>query len=139
MPARYRQALMETCGGQLVITVDPREFCLLLYPLPAWSELEQEIARMPSFDRSSRMLQRILIGYATETEMDRQGRMLLPQELRTRAKLDKQAMLVGQGRRFELWDEATWLADEAAWIEDMKSGDDEAEFVLPAGFENFNL
>jgi MraZ protein len=107
MPARYRQSLIDACGGQLVATAHI-ERCLLLYPNAAWLEIEQKLLDLPDFDARSGGLKRHMVGHATEIEMDRQGRMLLPPVLREYAHLNHQVMLVGRIKGFELWDEAAW-------------------------------
>lgn len=131
VPARYRQTLTEMCGGQLVMTVDQAR-CLLLYPLPTWAEIEKKLQQLPAYDRNARRLQRFLVGHATELEMDRQGRVLVPQVLRDFAGIDRRAMLVGQINKFELWDETAW---DAQWQE--PPGED--DFDLPEGFASLTL
>jgi len=105
MPTRYRDQLQELCAGKLVVTVD-RDRCLLIYPGPAWQEVEAKLMSLPTFNPLSRQLQRLMVGYATELELDGHGRMLLPPNLRTFAHLTRDAVLLGQGKKFELWDEA---------------------------------
>ena len=121
MPTRYRERLRAMCDGHLVMTVD-RDHCLLLYPLPEWEEIERKLVRLPALNKQARRLQRLLIGHATDLEMDGQGRILVPPALREFAGLQKQIMLIGQGNKFEIWDEATWNAKRAEWLEE---GDDE--------------
>lgn len=110
MPAKYRDRLQDLCGGQLVITVDRDDRCLLVYPLPEWEEIERKLAKLPSLNKQARRLQRLLIGHATECELDSAGRILLSPKLREYAGLDKQVMLLGQVNKFELWDEQAWSA-----------------------------
>ena len=98
IPTRYRDRLRESCASQLVITVD-RDRCLLVYPEPEWAEIERKLEALPSFNKSARTLQRLYIGHAHEVEMDAQGRILLPPELRKFAGLDKRVALVGQGKK----------------------------------------
>lgn len=117
MPARYRERLEESCGGRLVVTVD-RDGCLLIYPLPEWERIEQALMARPNMDKQVRRLQRLLLGHATECEPDGQGRILLPAPLREFARLNKHAVLVGQGNKFELWDEETWNAQRDAWVQE---------------------
>jgi MraZ protein len=107
IPTRYRERLQDCCASELVITVDP-DHCLLIYPVPEWQEIERKIMKLPSFNKAARHLQRLLVGHATELGMDGQGRVLLPSPLREYAGLDKSTVLVGQGNKFELWDEGRW-------------------------------
>lgn len=120
IPARFRTLLEEQARGQLVTTIDTQEPCLLLYPQPAWEEIEAKLTALPSFNSATRRIQRLLIGHATEMEMDRSGRVLIPQLLREHAGLGQNVMLVGQGNKFELWSESEWYAACGAWIEDEK-------------------
>ena len=115
MPIRYRERLQERCGGKLVVTVD-RDQCLLIYPLPDWEETERKLMRLPAFNEQARQLQRLMVGYATDLELDSHGRILLPQNLKDFAFLTRDAMLLGQGVRFELWDEARWNERRDGWL-----------------------
>lgn len=117
IPARYRDTLASHCEGKMVLTVD-RDHCLLLYPLPEWEEIERKLIRLPSFNKQARRLQRLLIGHATECELDGNGRILLPPALREFAGLNKDVVLIGQGNKFEIWDAATWNARRAEWLEE---------------------
>jgi MraZ protein len=117
IPARYRERLQSCCDSRLVVTVD-RDRCLLIYPEPAWIEIERKLEQLPSFNKKARSLQRLYIGHAHELEMDGQGRVLLPPELRRFAALDKRVALVGQGKKFELWDEKTWSGSCDEWLDD---------------------
>ncbi|HEX3848462.1 MAG TPA: division/cell wall cluster transcriptional repressor MraZ [Steroidobacteraceae bacterium] len=107
MPTRYRERLAERCGGKLVVTVD-KDQCLLIYPLPDWEEIERKVMRLPALNPQARMLQRLMVGYATDLELDGHGRLLLPPTLRDYGLLTRDAVLIGQGSRFELWDETRW-------------------------------
>lgn len=115
VPTKYRDRLSEYCDGQMVVTVD-RDRCLLLYPLPDWEEIERKLVHLPSLNKQARSLQRLLMGYATECELDGQGRILLPLPLRAFAELNKHIVLIGQGRRFEIWDESRWNDQCAQWL-----------------------
>ena len=116
IPSRYRDAIASRSGGKLVATVD-RE-CLLIYPEPDWEEFERNLMAMPNVNPVVRGLQQITLGYATDMSMDAQGRVLIPKELRVVAGLEnkKKAMLLGQGKKFELWDEDRWNAKRDAWF-----------------------
>ena len=116
IPTRYRERLAARCDGQIIVTVD-KDHCLLVYPLPDWEELERKLVRLPSMNKAARRLVRIMVGYATEVEADASGRILVSKELREFAGLDKHAVLIGQGNKFELWDEQTWNDKREAWLE----------------------
>jgi MraZ protein len=115
MPTRYRDRLLERCEGRLVITVD-RDQCLLLYPLPDWEEIERKLMRLPTLNEHARRLQRLMVGHASDVELDGHGRVLLPPKLREFARLDRNAILIGQGTRFELWDEQRWDERRDEWL-----------------------
>ena len=115
MPTRYRERLQELCGGKLVVTVD-KDQCLLIYPLPDWEEIERKLMRLPTLNPQARRLQRLMVGHATDLELDGHGRVLLPPKLREFGLLTRDAMLIGQGSRFELWDEARWNERQNEWL-----------------------
>ncbi|RYY74133.1 MAG: transcriptional regulator MraZ [Gammaproteobacteria bacterium] len=110
IPTRIREELVALCGGRLVITAHTQDRCLLVYPEPEWLELLPQIEALPSFNKVSQRTKRILIGYATTLDIDSNGRVLVPPTLREYAKIDKKMMLVGQGKKLELWSEESWLA-----------------------------
>ena len=131
VPTRYRERLAARCDGRLIVTVD-KDKCLLVFPLPDWEELERKLVRLPSMDKAVRRVLRIMVGYATDVEMDANGRILVSRELREFASLEKNAMLIGQGNKFELWDEATWNEKCDAWL-------DEDDGELSAGLESISF
>ncbi len=133
MPTRYRERLQELCGGKLVMTVD-KDQCLLIYPLPDWEEIERKLMALPTFNPQARRLQRLMVGHATDVELDGHGRLLLPPNLREFGLLTRDAMLIGQGARFELWDEARWNARRDEWLAGEESAVD-----LPAELETLSL
>ncbi len=118
IPSRYRSALLESGVETVVVTIDTEQPCLLLYPTPRWLEIEEKLEQLSSFHPASRRIQRLLIGHATDVELDKQGRILLPPLLRDYARLDKTAMLVGQGKKFEIWNDAQWQESRATWLAD---------------------
>lgn len=123
IPTRYREELMDCCDRQMVVTVAVNEHCvgesgcLWLYPLPEWEKLEQTISKLPTLNKMAGKLKRFLIGHASECEMDAQGRLLLPEKLRTFAGMDKKIVLVGQLNKFEIWNEHAWNVKEAEWMD----------------------
>jgi MraZ protein len=135
IPTRYRETLARHCNGQMVVTVD-RDHCLLLYPLPDWEEIERKLTKLPSFNKQARRLQRLLVGHATECELDGSGRILLPPPLREFAALNKSVVMIGQGNKFEIWNEEAWNTRRAEWLtqeEAQQDGD------LSAGLESLSL
>ncbi|WP_034912240.1 MULTISPECIES: division/cell wall cluster transcriptional repressor MraZ [Erwinia] len=108
VPTRYRETLIEEAQGQMVCTIDLHQPCLLLYTLPEWEIIERKLARLSSMNPAERRVQRLLLGHASECQMDNAGRLLVAGTLRQHANLTKEVMLVGQFNKFELWDEQTW-------------------------------
>jgi MraZ protein len=133
VPTRYREVLTRHCNNQMVVTVD-RDNCLLLYPLPDWEEIERKLVKLPSFNKQARRLQRLLVGHATECELDGAGRILLPPPLREFAALTKEIVMIGQGNKFEIWDAQTWNVRRSEWLQ---GGGDEGP--LPTDLENLSL
>ncbi|EIW88979.1 cell division protein MraZ [Alishewanella agri BL06] len=117
LPARYRDRLLSENQGQLICTIDLHDPCLLLFPLAEWEEIEEKLQSLSSLNPQERRLQRILLGNATECDMDKSGRILLPAFLRQHAGLNKNIRLVGQLNKFEIWDEAAWQDRLTADIE----------------------
>jgi len=130
VPARFRDALTARCSGNLVVTADS-DHCLLIYPLPDWEPIEQKLMALSSFNAQIRELQRRLVGYAEDVVMDATGRILVPPALRNYAQLEKAAVLVGQGHKFELWSKDGWDAR-------MEKGGDFGG-GLPPELEGFSL
>ncbi len=118
LPARLRESFASVSGGSLVVTIDTKDRCLLLYPLPHWEAVQEKLENLPNLNPRSRTLQRLLIGHATDLEPDATGRVLLPQKLRDYAGLDKKLVLVGQGNKVEIWGEAQWEAQMGQWLSD---------------------
>jgi MraZ protein len=117
VPTRYRPELVAV-QNQVILTIDTEDPCLLLYPLSEWELLENKLQELSSFNRATRRVQRLLIGHATELELDGNGRILLPSLLRDYAQLDKQVILVGQGKKFEIWAETLWEKNREGWLKD---------------------
>lgn len=130
IPARHRDVLAFDSNGRVILTAD-NSGCLLLYPLAAWEPIEKQLMGLSSFDDRIRSLQRLIVGHADEVELDAAGRILIPPALRRYAGLDKRVVLVGQGQKLELWDEAKWQAQIAQTIT-FPDG-------LPAGLQGLSL
>jgi len=110
MPSRHRDSLAANCDGRLTVTRHP-DGCLLVYPRPTWEVRREQIAQLPY---SARALQRLLLGNATDVDLDNAGRLLVPTELRAGAQLERDLMLLGMGAHFELWDAARLAEHERA-------------------------
>lgn len=121
MPIRFRDLFIAKAepgiNPQLVVTIDTEEPCLLIYPLLEWDLIQQKLEQLPSFNPTARRIQRLLIGHATDLELDANGRILLPALLREYAQLDKKVMLLGQGKKIELWSESLWNARRETYLQ----------------------
>ena len=133
IPAKFRKHLDVCCEGRLVITIDHSDHYLQVYPLPEWETVEQKLSALPSLNPQVRRLKRMLLGYATECEMDSNGRILLPAKLREFAGLDKNIVMIGQGNKFELWDEQSWNTLMDACLQE------DFDAILPAELETLSI
>jgi MraZ protein len=108
MPKAHRDALDEGGVTELVVTASTSK-CLNVYLKDAWLEIEKKIMSAPNVrSKGVQRIQRLYVGYATPVELDSAGRVLLSSELRAFAGIDRKVMLVGQGKKFELWDVERW-------------------------------
>ncbi len=117
VPTRFREILRALESPVLVVTVNPWDRSLWIYPLGEWQDIESKLAQLSDFDRQSRRTKQIMRGYATDVECDTQGRILLPAELREIASLTKQGVLLGQDNKLELWDRARWESVRDEWLD----------------------
>ena len=122
IPTKYRETLAVECEGKMIATVHSESRCLLLYPLSEWELLEAKLNRLSDMHPAERNLKRILLGNATECELDKNGRLLLNSTLRQYANLDKSLMLIGMHKKFEIWNEADWFSQMQQGLEDHQSG-----------------
>lgn len=116
IPTKLRDDLKEASEGALVVTISPSDRCLLLYTAKDWADVEQKLTALPTLNNQTRQLKRMLIGHADDCSMDASGRILLPAQLREFAHIDRKAVLVGQGDKYEIWDEAHWVAQRDAML-----------------------
>lgn len=138
IPAKHRNALAPgaadaepSAPGAVVITADPSR-CLLVYPRLAWDPIQARLMALSSFNPEIRSLQRLIVGFADDVDLDGNGRILIPPALRDYASLDHHVVLVGQGNKFELWDAARWNDATARAITFPSSG-------LPPELDGFSL
>jgi MraZ protein len=129
IPTRHRDVL--NAGNGIVLTAHP-DGCLLVYPRLSWEPIGARLQSLSSFNEQARWWQRLLVGFAEEVELDGAGRALVSPTLRKFAKLERQAMLVGQGSHFELWDVLRWNEKLVAALE-------LAGTNPPPGTESFTL
>tara|TARA_Y200000002_G_scaffold186134_1_gene153678 strand:+ start:337 stop:789 length:453 start_codon:yes stop_codon:yes gene_type:complete len=128
VPARQRESLLDISSGSVVVTIDTQSSCLVMYPLREWERVERDVQDLPTLNPAVRRFQRLVLGYASDLDLDSNGRILLPGALREYANLEKRVVLVGQGNKLELWSESLWEAEcEAALAAD--SGDLPAELM----------
>lgn len=126
IPSRFREEIQQQCGRQMYITVavDEKcrgeEGCLWLYPLPVWRNVENTILGLKTLNKTVQKLRRFFIGNAVECEMDAQGRLLIPENLRSMSSLEKKVVIVGQLEKFEIWNADAWERKKDEWI----NGDD---------------
>ncbi|MBX5475496.1 MAG: division/cell wall cluster transcriptional repressor MraZ [Clostridia bacterium] len=111
MPARFREGLGET----FVITKG-LDACLFAYPMTEWQQLERKLRALPFTQANARAFVRFFFSGATECQLDKQGRALIPPHLREYAKLERDAVVLGVASRVEIWSQAEWerYADKAA-------------------------
>lgn len=130
IPSRHRERLAAMAAGCLVLTLSPLDQSLWLYPLPEWEIIEAKLAELSDFEIQSRRTKQMMRGYASDCQLDGQGRILLPQELRDYAGLSKEIILLGQGNKFELWDADSWNDQRQAWLHAISEGGDEPSDAL---------
>jgi len=128
IPTKYRPDLALACAGKVVLARSPRECCLWLYPLPVWEEVQAKIVAMPAGNKGAERYRHVLLGTAEMMELDGSGRVLVKEHLRNLVGLNKEACLVGQGNKFEIWDASKWNSRFDEWLEEAQ--DDSIEMSL---------
>ncbi|EPR44457.1 Protein mraZ [Desulfovibrio sp. X2] len=131
LPPEFRDILVkDDAGGRLMLA--KFDNCVVGYPLSEWSHIEARFAQIKNPNRKVRDFMRFFIGGAQTVELDRQGRVLIPQSLRGYAHLDKDVVLVGVGIKFEIWDKAGFEEIEAQDFDNVS--DDIAATGIEVGF-----
>ena len=123
IPSRFREEL-----GQEFVMTKGLDGCLFVFPMNEWELFEQKLRTLPLTQKSARKFTRFFVAGATECELDKQGRILLPQTLREFAQLEKDVVLSGNLNRVEIWSKANWTDNNA--YDDM---DDIAEQMTDLG------
>lgn len=135
VPTKYRDALLSEDLGTVICTVALNEPCLWLYPLAQWQDIEERLSKISNMNPRARRMQRMLLGNATEYQLDKNGRILLAPSLRAHADLGKKIMLVGLMNKFEIWDEERWHEQMRQDTEIERLG----EFESSPDLDNFSL
>ncbi|HLS83229.1 MAG TPA: division/cell wall cluster transcriptional repressor MraZ [Arenimonas sp.] len=131
IPTAYRELVARACGNRLVVTYNPYESgCLWLYPEAAWEKVRDQVNALPNAKRVHRNLQLKLVGAATVVEPDGNSRVLIPASHRNAAGIEKKAVLLGMGGKFELWSEQAHLAQIRQTIQEDEITEDMLELRL---------
>ena len=131
IPTGYRDVVARECGNHLVITYNPFEAgCLYLYPQPVWEGVRDQVNKLPRTKKNSRLLQLKLVGAATFVEPDGNGRIGIPASQRNAIGIEKKAVLVGMGDKFELWSEQAHLAQIRQTLGDADLGEELLDLQL---------
>ncbi|QDA56875.1 division/cell wall cluster transcriptional repressor MraZ [Thermomonas aquatica] len=131
IPTAYRDLVARECGNRLVITYNPFEAgCLYLYPLPVWEKVRDQVNALPRTKKNSRLLQLKLVGAAAFAEPDGSARISIPASQRSAVGIEKKAVLLGMGDKFELWSEQAHHAQIRQTLGDADLGDDLQDLVL---------
>lgn len=123
VPAAFRRELAE--GGPARVVITPLDQCLAAYPMREWARLEQQLVQLPPFSAPAKALTRLVTSRAVDCDLDVQGRVLLPQSLRTAAGLASEAVVIGVLNRFEIWAPDRWesfVADSERLLDDATLG-----------------
>ena len=103
VPSRFREEL-----GEVFVITRGLDNCLFLYPPREWSKLENELKNLPFTRSEARAFMRMFFSGASEVEIDKQGRILIPHILRDHASLKKEVVFIGVSNRAELWSKEAW-------------------------------
>jgi MraZ protein len=124
IPTSYRDQVARECGNRLVVTYNPFDSgCLYLNPQQVWERVRDQVNALPRTRSVSRNLQLKLVGAATFVEPDGSGRIGLPASHRNTVGIERKAVLVGMGDKFELWSEQAHLAQIRQTLTDADLGD----------------
>ena len=106
MPAKLRDGI-----GETFILTKGLDGCLFAYSQTEWANFEEKLKTLPLTNKNAREFVRFFLSGAIECEIDKQGRFLIPSNLRDYAKLDKEIVILGVGTRIEIWNKQTWQKD----------------------------
>ena len=126
VPAKFREIL----GDNFIVTKG-LDGCLFVYPNDEWTRFEEKLKSLPLNNKNARQFTRFFLAGAAACEVDKQGRILLPQVLREFASLEKDVVLVGVASRIEIWSRERWDESMNTYDGDM---DEVAENMESLGF-----
>ncbi|QQS20703.1 MAG: division/cell wall cluster transcriptional repressor MraZ [Candidatus Moraniibacteriota bacterium] len=109
LPSKVRSEL-----GERVVVTRGLDRCLFVYPIKTWETLAEKLGSMPIGEGGTRSFVRLLLAGAFDTEVDSQGRILIPESLKSYAGLSKDVIVVGLWNRLEVWDEQSWKGYQKA-------------------------
>ena len=135
VPSKIRELLHREQVADLVLTVNPWDRALWIYPLLEWERIENVLSKLSDFDKQTRRTKQIMRGYASDCLLDSQGRILLSQEIRVLTGIEKETILLGQGNKLEVWDSSAWKEERDSWLESV--GDDSAK--ASTGLDSLSL
>ena len=131
VPTAHRDVVARECGNQLVITYNPFESgSLYLYPLAIWERVRDQVNKLPKAKKVNRNLQLKLVGAATFVELDGNGRITVPASHRAAVGIEKKAVLLGMGDKFELWSEQAHHAQIRQTVSDDDLSDELLDLQL---------
>ena len=107
MPSKLRRDM-----GEAFIVTKGLDGCLFAFSQDEWKNFETKLKALPLSDKNARNFVRFFLAGATECEIDKQGRFLIPGNLREAAKLEKEAIIIGVGTRLEIWNKETWMSKD---------------------------
>lgn len=103
VPSKFREQL-----GEKFVATKGLDNCIFLYPMEEWKKIEEKLKSLPFTRADVRSFARFFFSGASELEIDRQGRTLIPQNLREYASIDKELIIIGVGSRIEIWSADKW-------------------------------
>jgi MraZ protein len=104
VPSKFREDL----GDEAIISVGLNERCLFLFSVAEWKKFDEKVRKLPITKKDEQGFIRWFLSSASHVQIDQQGRLLIPQDLREWAGIEKDAVIVGVSSRLEIWDKAKW-------------------------------
>ena len=109
IPSKFKEILSQEYDDRLVIT--NYDHCLVVFPYQEWSLIEEKVKNLPALSKDARDFFRFFYSSGIDCEMDKHGRVLIPQSLRDYANLQKDVVLVGSGKKIEIWNKERWAEE----------------------------